>query len=105
METAYLYHNIKCLAKAKNIKMSEIEYPLKPGWISRLYRRKAMDKLSIGCVYNAAKLFGVSVEDLIEKDLASEYQYDAITNEIKRLREEADRLESKLDGESNDDRK
>lgn len=96
METTYLYDNLRYLAKVKKVRMADIEYPLKAGWISRLHRRNAINKLSIECLYNASKLLGVSMEDLIELDLASIYKTEYIKAEIERLREEANILEERL---------
>ena len=96
METKYLYDNLRYLTKVKKVRMADIEYPLRAGWISRLHRRNTINKLSIECLYNASKLLGVSMEDLIELDLASKYKTEYIKAEIEKLREEANILEERL---------
>lgn len=71
-----LYDNIKALCRFKGVKMRDIEAPLKPGTISRYERRGTIDNLPIWLIYKAAKMLGVAVEDLLEKDMANELKLE-----------------------------
>lgn len=91
MNGKYLYNNIRGLAKEKGIKMSELDKPYGPGYISRM-QNNGISKLDIGIVYRASKLLGVAMEDLIDKDLVKEARRTEIQAEIKRLQEELEKI-------------
>ena len=82
-----LYRNIKAVCKENGIKISQAESPYKAGFISRYEARDAIMELPLFMVYHIAKNCGVSIEDLIEKDLSTEYQLAVIRNEIEHLKE------------------
>ena len=60
-----LYYNVKLLAKAKGLKMMEVEKAagLAIGYFSRC--NQCRNSTSIDTVYALAKLFNVSIDDLI----------------------------------------
>lgn len=81
-----LYNNIKYACKTNGIKIKDIEHPLKPGAISRYERRGAIMNIPLWIAYRASKLCGVTIEELIESNMAKSAELDAIRDEIKRLR-------------------
>lgn len=87
-----LYKNIKVVCKRNNIKMAEIEAPNKAGAISRYERRGKIMKLPLDMVYRISKSSGVSIEDLIEKDIETEIKREELSAKIEELAEELARL-------------
>lgn len=77
-----LYNNIKYACKTNGVKIKDIEHPLRPGAISRYERRGAIMNIPLWIAYRASKLCGVTIEELIESDMA----LDAIREEIRKLR-------------------
>lgn len=81
MESIYtrIYENIKVLAKINNQKMSDVEKQIcvSPGYLSR------ERGLKIDRVYALSKIFGVTINDLIEKDYKKEYKEKLALMEFK----------------------
>lgn len=99
-----LYNNIKTMCNYKDIKMSDLEMPSKPGTISRYERRGTIKNLPVWMVCKAAKMFEVSVEDLTEKDLAgmirreeAEHTLYGIFREWELANEDIDDLRDQID--------
>lgn len=84
-----LHDNLRYLARAKNIKISDLEREMNVsnGYISR------GKGLSLMSVYRASKLLGVSMEYLIEKDYSKSERIEAVKTEIERLEKELEVLE------------
>ena len=72
--------------------MAEIEAPNKAGAISRYERRGKIMKLPLYMVYRISKSSGVSIEDLIEKDIETEIKREELSAKIEELAEELARL-------------
>lgn len=81
-----LYDNIKFVLKENSIKKGDAEAPYRAGYISRYEQRNAIMHLPLFMVYHIAKTCGVSVEDLIEKDIAVEGELAKVRAEIERLK-------------------
>ena len=82
-----LYKNIKYLCKANAVNIADIEKPMKAGYISRYERRDAILSLPLWIVIRVSKKCNVSIDDLIEKDIAQEHELRKVRNEIERLKE------------------
>lgn len=81
-----LYNNIKYACKTNGVKIKDIEHPLKPGAISRYERRGDIMNIPLWIAYKVCKLCGVTIEELIESDMAKSAELDAIREEIRKLR-------------------
>lgn len=104
-ETSTFYRNIKMACKLKGIKMKEIESFLEqPGYLSRHKNNWGAIRLDIA--YNASKLLGISIEDLIEQEfLIEELQIRTLDNKIDELMQQRNALKRTMEGAKNESSK
>lgn len=81
-----LYDNIKYICKANGVKLAEIEFPMKAGYISRHERRENILSLPLWILLKVSVCCNVSIDDLVNKDIASDAELNAVRAEIERLR-------------------
>ena len=72
----YLYKNLKFLCGARNIKLRDIEKSeqMQPGYFSRLEHRDNCWSVKIGTLLRISKLFDISMESLILKDVEKSWK-------------------------------
>lgn len=93
----HIYMNIKYLCKKIGLNVRDFEAPMKPGYMSRYEKQgRAMD-MPIMLLYKASKCFGVTMEDLIERNLEDEAEIESLRNEIASLEVKLRELERKGD--------
>lgn len=98
----YIYSNIKYFCKKIGLNVRDFEAPLKPGYMSRWEKRGRSMDMPIMVLYKASKCFGVSMEDIIEKNLADEGKIEELRKEIASLEVKIRELERKGSGGNNE---
>lgn len=85
------HENLKWYCKNKGIKIGEIEESIgvSRGYISRLQGKKT---ISVGKAYLIAKIFGVSLDDMLSKSLWREEKERELLEQIRALEEEVKKL-------------
>jgi len=81
-----LYENIKYVCKKNGVRISDIEHPMKKGFISRHERRGDILSLPIWVLIKVSNTCKVPVGDLLEKDLKAEGQLAEVRNQIEQLK-------------------
>ena len=82
-EPTRLYKNIKYVCKINSVRLADIEEPREAGTISRFEKRGNVMNLPVWILYNVYRKTGVTIEDLIEKDLTADRKTEPQTHEIR----------------------
>ena len=81
-----IYDNIKHICKANGVNLADIESPKKAGYISRYERRENILSLPLWIAIKVSKSCNVSIDDLVNKDIATDAKLKAVREEIERLK-------------------
>lgn len=89
-----IYNNVKALAKAKGVKLQDFAKSLNisVGYISRIEKN-----ISVEVLMKISKFFNVSMEDLVNKDFKSEFDYQIALSEFYESIDEVLQFMSKTD--------
>lgn len=82
-----IYKNIRWLCKQNNVAISEIEKPKQAGIISRHERRGAILELPLWIFVKVSRVCGVTIDDIVEKNISVEQELSEVMREIERLKE------------------
>lgn len=87
-----IYKNIRWLCKQNNVAISEIEKPKQAGIISRYEisryeRRGAILELPLWIFVKVSRACGVTIDDIVEKNISVEQELSEVMREIERLKE------------------
>ncbi len=75
-----IYENVKALCKMNDKNMGYIETEI--AGVSVGYLSREQKNISVKCVYNIAEYFGITVNNLIEKDYWEEYKQTLAEKEL-----------------------
>lgn len=90
-----IYDNVKALSAYKGIKIGDIERScgLQAGYISR-FARDSIQHVRLELILAFAKAFDVTVEELVEVDMAEKINAEIREREIKELEQKLEELKN-----------
>ena len=89
------YRNVRLLIKSNGMKIGDVERSINtdPGYLCKA--EKAKSEIGIIKAKRLADMFNVSIEDLMSKDYANEYEKQLIVQEMEKLKARYEELEQK----------
>ena len=97
-----LYDNIKYACKIGNVCLGDIESPMSPGIISRYEKGGRILNLPVWILAKLSAKSGVSVDDMLNKDLTVLSELTRVRADIDRLRDEEHELLQRIESEKSD---